>query len=345
MGGYGDQQGNAIVVDASGNIYVAGETSTPDFPVVLPVQSQLRGAQNAFVAKILNSPAPAIALSPSTVSFSPQVVGTTSSQQQVTVTNIGTAALSVSSVTVNGPFSAPVGCSASVAPNATCTIQAPFTPTISGSASGQINIYSNATILPEVAQLMGTGQDFSIDGSAGTSSVSPGQTATYSLSLTPESGFAQKITLTCAGVPLNASCAISPASITLDGTNSASVSVTVTTSARSALLRLNQRDAGRLAVQNGNIRRPLGWQAAFVLCPLSCVICFVSQGCGKRARILLALLLALSSVACGGGGSSSVGGGGSGGGGGTAPGTYTITVTGTTVGNLSHGLEFPLMVN
>lgn len=42
-GGYGGQQGNAIALDNAGNIYFAGSTLVPDFPVVNPIQSQLQG--------------------------------------------------------------------------------------------------------------------------------------------------------------------------------------------------------------------------------------------------------------------------------------------------------------
>jgi len=45
--------GNAIAVDAAGNAYVAGGTTSPGFPVTAGVfQGFLRGFQNAFVAKI-----------------------------------------------------------------------------------------------------------------------------------------------------------------------------------------------------------------------------------------------------------------------------------------------------
>jgi hypothetical protein len=53
LGGSGnDYAQHGIAVDAAGNAYVTGATSSPDFPTANPMQSSLHGVQNAFVAKI-----------------------------------------------------------------------------------------------------------------------------------------------------------------------------------------------------------------------------------------------------------------------------------------------------
>jgi hypothetical protein len=44
--------GFGVAVDAAGNAYVTGGTSSHDFPVVRALQPRLRGVENAFVAKI-----------------------------------------------------------------------------------------------------------------------------------------------------------------------------------------------------------------------------------------------------------------------------------------------------
>src|SRR5205823_14413308 len=50
--GNGQQAGNGIVVDSGGNAYLAGTTSSTNFPVVNPFQMTSGGGQDAFVAKV-----------------------------------------------------------------------------------------------------------------------------------------------------------------------------------------------------------------------------------------------------------------------------------------------------
>jgi Domain of unknown function DUF11/Beta-propeller repeat len=53
FGGTGDEHSPSIAVDGSGNIYLAGSTTSPNLPVATGLlQTTLRGAQNVFIAKI-----------------------------------------------------------------------------------------------------------------------------------------------------------------------------------------------------------------------------------------------------------------------------------------------------
>jgi hypothetical protein len=52
LGGSGDDTGQGIAVDASGNAYVAGVTTSADFPAVGALQGSLQGAVDGFVAKL-----------------------------------------------------------------------------------------------------------------------------------------------------------------------------------------------------------------------------------------------------------------------------------------------------
>jgi len=58
--GGGDEGGSGIAVDAIGNIYVAGTTSSEEFPTVNPIQPAIRGVTNVFVAKISDETAPSV---------------------------------------------------------------------------------------------------------------------------------------------------------------------------------------------------------------------------------------------------------------------------------------------
>ncbi|MGH9611660.1 MAG: SBBP repeat-containing protein, partial [Bryobacteraceae bacterium] len=52
LGGGGSDMANAIQVDASGSAYVAGQTTSTNFPVVNAYQSTNQGIQDAFVTKL-----------------------------------------------------------------------------------------------------------------------------------------------------------------------------------------------------------------------------------------------------------------------------------------------------
>ncbi|HTR39098.1 MAG TPA: SBBP repeat-containing protein [Bryobacteraceae bacterium] len=52
LGGTATDYGTGIVVDASGNVYVAGVAGSKDFPVVNAMQPKLAGADDAFIAKL-----------------------------------------------------------------------------------------------------------------------------------------------------------------------------------------------------------------------------------------------------------------------------------------------------
>ena len=52
IGGSGDDRASGIVVDAAGNVYIAGSTMSADFPVVNAAQTMLAGGKDAFVVKL-----------------------------------------------------------------------------------------------------------------------------------------------------------------------------------------------------------------------------------------------------------------------------------------------------
>jgi N-acetylneuraminic acid mutarotase len=101
--------------------------------------------------------APAVSLSPTSLSFPTQDVGTSSSTQSVTLTNTGGAALTLSSIAASGDFSQTNNCGASLAASGSCTITVTFTPTARDNRAGAITITSNATGSPHSVSLSGTG--------------------------------------------------------------------------------------------------------------------------------------------------------------------------------------------
>ena len=99
----------------------------------------------------------ALSASPSSVSFGSTAVGSTSAAQNVTVSNPGSTAASVSSVSVSGAFSQTNTCGTSIAAGGSCTVSVKFAPTASGSASGTLSVASSAPGSPLTVALSGTG--------------------------------------------------------------------------------------------------------------------------------------------------------------------------------------------
>ncbi len=108
------------------------------------------------------SPSPAVTLSAKSVSFGNQMVGATSQSQPVTLTNSGTAALTISGIAASAGFSQTNNCSSSVAAGSSCTINVSFAPTTSGTASGTISLTDNAAGSPQSVSLSGTGTSSAI---------------------------------------------------------------------------------------------------------------------------------------------------------------------------------------
>jgi hypothetical protein len=87
----------------------------------------------------------AVFLSPDTLTFPSQAVWTTSSAQTITVENYGNLTLSLSSVTITGPFVISANtCGTSLTAGATCVVSVEFKPTASGTAVGGVSFTDNA---------------------------------------------------------------------------------------------------------------------------------------------------------------------------------------------------------
>jgi photosystem II stability/assembly factor-like uncharacterized protein len=311
--------------------------------------------------------APGASLSPSQVSFSPQIVDTTGSSQTVTLSNTGNAILSISAISASDQFSETNDCGSSLAAGGTCSITVSFTPSAGGAQNGTLNVTDDAAGSPQTSAVAGTGEDFALGTASGASdsaTVTAGKNATYNLSVSPEGGFNQAVSLSCGGAPLKSTCSVSPASITLDGTNSATAQVTVTTTASSLVL---PRDP-LPPPESGPKDLPLlmGWLIALgalatlaaggswgkpgSLLPLRALRALAGQqrqGWEVVSRAVLAavLTLVLMWAACGGGSGS--GGGGGSQNPGTTSGNYSLTVTGTyTSGStiLKHDMVLKLTV-
>ena len=98
-----------------------------------------------------------VTLSPTSLTFGPQLAGTASAAQTVTLTNGGTTSLAIASITSAGNFTQTNNCGTSVAPAGNCTITVNFRPALVGDQSGSISITDNATNSPQIIGLDGAG--------------------------------------------------------------------------------------------------------------------------------------------------------------------------------------------
>ncbi|MFI1097055.1 choice-of-anchor D domain-containing protein [Streptomyces sp. NPDC020917] len=103
------------------------------------------------------SPSATLTAAPASLTFASQAPGTTSGAQTVTVSNTGTAAASVSGVSVTGDFAQTNTCGSSIAAGASCTVGVTFTPTASGTRTGTLTVASSASNNPLTVALTGTG--------------------------------------------------------------------------------------------------------------------------------------------------------------------------------------------
>ncbi len=112
--------------------------------------------------------APIAVVTPATLTFATQAVGTTSGTQSVTLTNTGSAALNLSSLAITGSNAASFGfyaggakaCplpSGPVAAGADCTILVDFIPQSSGAVTATFSFTDNANGSPQTVALSGTG--------------------------------------------------------------------------------------------------------------------------------------------------------------------------------------------
>ena len=90
------------------------------------------------------------------LTFATQLVGTSSPVQSLTLTDYGTAALSIS-IVASGDFSQTNTCGSSLAVLANCTISVTFTPTQIGTRTGTVSITDNAPGSPQMIALNGVG--------------------------------------------------------------------------------------------------------------------------------------------------------------------------------------------
>jgi hypothetical protein len=100
---------------------------------------------------------PNVTLSPTSLTFGNQTVGTTSPAQSITLSNFGSTTLSITSITASSNFGQTNTCNSTLAPGASCTVSVTFTPGHTGSLNGTLSCADSAADSPQTVALSGTG--------------------------------------------------------------------------------------------------------------------------------------------------------------------------------------------
>lgn len=158
LGGSGQERASAVAVDSAGNVYVTGLTDSPDFPTLAgSLQTSTAGGVDAFVVKAAPADQPALNFAPTALTFPDQSVNTISLSQNVLLRNMGSAALTIASVTVSGDFVQTNNCFGTVPGGSKCTVSVSFAPIARGSRTGTLTIADNASGSPHTITLTGNG--------------------------------------------------------------------------------------------------------------------------------------------------------------------------------------------
>ncbi len=360
FGGNATDEGTSIALDLGLNAYIAGDTtSSTNFPLAVPVQGTLSSPPDAFVAKL--GTAAVLSVTGTLVLGSGQQFVSAGSPAtfKYTITNNGPdlatgitftdslaglpvafTSAAVSSGICNQPTGngLPVQCSiATLQSGSTAIVTLVLTPT-SSPAGGQFSFSGGAVMVSwgnplnivSAPTVTAQASDFQVTVGPANQTVSAGQTAVYTVALTPQGGlYGGSISLTCsANVPSQASCNFTTSPVTIPSISPVTSTLNLTTTAR-----------------------PVTTAAAGSYAPIYALwlglpgIAFLGIGAGERNRrgkilaLLLCVLFALLLLqpACSSKSPTTAVAG-------TPAGTYTITLTATS-GSDSHNAVFTLAVN
>ena len=158
LGGSGADLASAIALDPTGKIIITGQTSSPNFPVSAnALQPASTGLPDAFITRLVVSPSTtAVFSSPKLIPFGQVYVGQPSASQSITISNQGSAALTVTGLSGSSNLHASSNCG-TVAPGASCSISANLLTATAGAQSGNITVFDNAPDSPQTIFVTATG--------------------------------------------------------------------------------------------------------------------------------------------------------------------------------------------
>jgi len=255
-----------------------------------------------------------------TPTFSP-AAGTYTSPQMVTISDATAGATIYYTIDGTTPTTTSTKYTSTIAVNSTETIKAIATTT--GFANSAVATATYTINLPAA--------DFQLSVNPSTLTIVAGQSGTATFTVTPQNGFNSQVSFACSGLPSEAACSFSPASVTPSGA-AISSTLTVTTTAASAAMR---------------VPLPTSLRPTYAL--LFPVLAMIFGIAARRRRgalhslqllgVLMLLMVASGLTSCSGGSTS-------GGNPGTPLGTSTVSVSASAsgAGTINHAANLTITI-
>ena len=155
--------GSSLAGGASCYLYVAFKpASAAALSGTITVTDNASGSPQKLALTGTGTAAPSVKLSATNLTFPTTAHGTVSAAQTVTLTNGGTATLTLSSIALTGTnpadFEELNTCSSTLAPAASCAVYVAFKPVAAGNFKATLSITDSGASSPQTVALSGTGK-------------------------------------------------------------------------------------------------------------------------------------------------------------------------------------------
>lgn len=142
-----------VAVDSKGNVYIAGDTYSSDYPLTGGPASNY-----TFLTRISPTATGVVIPDEYGVDFSSQTTGVASPAKPLRLRNYGSVAVNITSIVASSSFGESDDCGGVIAAGGFCTLQLTFTPPYAGYKSGTLTVNYGSNSQTVIA-LSGTGQD------------------------------------------------------------------------------------------------------------------------------------------------------------------------------------------
>jgi Beta-propeller repeat len=221
---FGTAVGTCVTPLAAGAMCTVGVTFTPSIAAAETATLQIVDGLDTAAHPIRvaltgtgSTTAGVITFSPTSLTFAGQLLTTTSTGQNLTISNPSTTtALSISAIAAGASFAIasnscgttfPITIAASPA-GTPCVLSVTFAPTgAAGPVTGAITVTDNANASPQSVALTGTAWDFSVSAPSSVS-VASGAMASFPVTVTGLGGFTGAVSFACMPATLISACAV-----------------------------------------------------------------------------------------------------------------------------------------